>query len=57
MFRTVMLSIVIAASLVGGCAERSESESETTVRTPEGTTTTTTTTEVEKTGENPPPTQ
>jgi hypothetical protein len=50
----LVVTVVISISSLG-CAEKSTTSRETTVKTPGGTTTTTETQKIEKSGENPPP--
>jgi hypothetical protein len=54
MASALMLGLIAPLGLVG-CAEKSETKSETTTATPGGKTTETTTNEVKQTGNNPPP--
>ena len=57
-----MKSLIACASLLAlvgltGCGQKATIKKETTVTSPGGTTKTTTTQEIEKTGDNPPPSQ
>jgi|SwirhirootsSR3_FD_contig_31_8987650_length_314_multi_4_in_0_out_0_2 hypothetical protein len=52
--RLFSLCLVLLASLVVGCTQKSTSERKETVSTPGGTTTTTDKRTVESSGENPP---
>lgn len=55
-FAAIAILLSLFGSMTIGCSEKAKVEQTTTTETPGGTTTETTTTEVEKSGENPPPT-
>jgi hypothetical protein len=48
------LIVAVGSTGMAGCAEKSETKTETKITTPGGTTTSTTDQQVKKTGDNPP---